>query len=431
MKTLIAIIALLYPILASGIDQISLKECYQASLRQSVAYQTDQEKLVELDAKLSEAEAARFPTLNAAGSLTHNGNVQTISLGKSSFQVLPDNSLRFGLAATGIIFDGRRLETAANLQRESARLTEIDVEKVEQELASSVTSAYWSWVLSIHTEGITRTSAKSAQDHLDLVKKRYDAGQISRFEVIRAEVQRDQFNTNASNATSNRRRATQVLAFVTGLPITDDSTPADALNDKAFAATFDIAFETAKCNRVEYKLVQQASSLAAQGIKINEAGLYPLATANAGLNWANGANMTDPDKLINSWSVGVGVSYSIFDFGQTRARIEAAKSQRRQSELSRLTLDQVISNDVQLGIIALKDARAKIDLQASYAAQAEEALRLAKESFAVGQVTSQDVADAELALASAKLSQVQALYEWTMAVASLKRATGELRSELR
>jgi len=431
LHTLAIVIWLLLTASTAEAAPLSLKECYEAAIEQSLAWRLSGEKLNESGARIAEAEGARLPVVNAAASVTHNGNVQTVKFGASSMQFQPDNSYRIGLTASSLLYDGNRLANVVTLQKEALHLTELDRARVEQDLAGSVSSAYYVWVLLREVEEVMAASAESSKEHLKLAEARYEAGQLSRFELSRTRVQTDQFTANAETATSNRRRAVQTLCFLTGLTIGDQTVPTDTLRDVPFSVSFEVALEAAQKNRIEYEIARQAKAVSMRSLAITRAGLYPMATANANLAWANGSDMSDMNKLVNSWSVGIGVSYPIFDGKQVKRRIEAGESAVRQSELTSANLDVVVGNELRFALITLEDSRRKLDLQFSYLDQAAEALRLAREQFRLGMATSQDVSDAELAYEMAQTNRAQALYDWTMAVISIRKASGELTSNIK
>ena len=65
-----------------------------------------------------------------------------------------------------------------------------------------------------------------------------------------------------------------------------------------------------------------------------------------------------------------------------------------------------------------------IEAQKKTVEQAEESLRLAEARFRAGTGTQLDVLSAQTALTEARSNEIQALYDYNVAIATLERATG-------
>jgi outer membrane protein TolC len=73
---------------------------------------------------------------------------------------------------------------------------------------------------------------------------------------------------------------------------------------------------------------------------------------------------------------------------------------------------------------AVQEARERIDISSASVKEAEESFRIIQRRFASGLSKTIDVMDAETSLTRARLSKVQALYDYNTSVAAVKLSVG-------
>jgi outer membrane protein TolC len=84
-----------------------------------------------------------------------------------------------------------------------------------------------------------------------------------------------------------------------------------------------------------------------------------------------------------------------------------------------------IELDVRTAYSNFIEAREILESQKTVQEEAEEALRLAETRATAGSGTQLDVLDAQTSLTQARTTQVQALHDYSVALARLHRAMGE------
>ena len=127
---------------------------------------------------------------------------------------------------------------------------------------------------------------------------------------------------------------------------------------------------------------------------------------------------------INGWLLGVQGSWAIFDGRATEGRVLSARAQLEQARLSEATEDLSIDVEVRQSFSTLEEAKELVNASVQTVGQAAEALRLANEKFHVGSATQLDVLTSQVALTQAKTNQVQANYNYLVAVAQMRKASG-------
>lgn len=129
-----------------------------------------------------------------------------------------------------------------------------------------------------------------------------------------------------------------------------------------------------------------------------------------------------------SWTVGIEVSWPIFDGGQRRAQVRQAELQAEQAALAARQIEQTAATEVTAAHARLEAAAQALDGARRAVAAAQEALRVATELAAAGAATERDVVRARLAVGQAELGRLEATYTFTLAQAAYLQSAGVLLS---
>jgi outer membrane protein TolC len=127
----------------------------------------------------------------------------------------------------------------------------------------------------------------------------------------------------------------------------------------------------------------------------------------------------------NNYNVGIQVSVPIDNAAakarQTRSRIEV-----NQAELNHRELQSQVTLEVRQSIATIQSSRQRVDASRTAVELAEENLRAQQKRFEVGMATTKDLLDFQQRLTVARVDQVQANFDYAVAVAAWRRAQGTL-----
>jgi outer membrane protein TolC len=101
-----------------------------------------------------------------------------------------------------------------------------------------------------------------------------------------------------------------------------------------------------------------------------------------------------------------------------------AKSQLRQARLSRSAEDLAVDTEVHQALSSWEEAKELVKASQQTIEEAAEALRLANNRFKAGSATQLDVLTSQVALTQARTNEVQANYNYLVAVATMRQAMG-------
>jgi outer membrane protein TolC len=210
------------------------------------------------------------------------------------------------------------------------------------------------------------------------------------------------------------------LAFLLGVARVDGDQE-DAFAVPGEVEGVDAWMATAEERRRDLRGAERAQRAAREGVNAAVGQYYPSVGVN--LN-AFLTRETIPDD--SSFTALLGVNVPLFTAGRIHADVRTAWSRYRQSALAAQMLRREVREQVEQAYAALGASGQRVsDLETEVTA-AEEAQRIAAESYAAGVVTSLDVLDAQDRLLTAQLELSGGRYQRIVNFLALERAAGTL-----
>jgi outer membrane protein TolC len=293
--------------------------------------------------------------------------------------------------------------------------------------------AYYDVLLAAQEITVNEASVVLLQKELEDQQRRYDAGTVPHFNVLRAEVALANERPALIQARNNYRISKNNLCNLLGYNLPRDiweDIPlnlTDTLDATPYQVDLPMAIQQALGRRTELVALRQTAELQRLNVVNAKAGYKPTVQVFAGYNWYN-AQFTEPVELnhdINGWNVGGQLSWNIFDGMLTRGKVTQAKALYEKSKTDVDDKGRQIELEVRTAYSDFIEAREVLDSQQKVQEQADEALREARARAEAGTSTQLDVLDAETSLTQARTTQIQALHDYVVARARLERAIGE------
>jgi outer membrane protein len=268
------------------------------------------------------------------------------------------------------------------------------------------------------------------QQELDETTKRFNAGTVPRFNVLRAEVEVANARPNLIRARNAFRTAKDVLANLLG-----ENTPKGTdelllqLTDKLEAAPSDIQLSDAVAqaleNRTELAALRKAEALRSENVVNAKSGYKPSVQIFAGYGAKSSQFSSDLTDELHGWEAGAQLSWNVFDGFLTKGRVQEAEALRAKTQEEIADVMRRVELEVRTAYSAFAEAQEVLRSQEKVQESAVEALRLANARAGAGTATQLDVLNAQTALTEARTTQVQALHAYAVARARLERAVGQ------
>ena len=342
----------------------------------------------------------------------------------------PHQNWNSGIQLVQGIYEGGKLIAAIQAASATKRQSIAQYQTQVSDTLLAVRLAYYDVLLAAQQITVNEASVKLLQKELDDQQRRFDAGTVPHFNVLRAEVAVANAKPNLFHAQSQYRIAKNVLANLLGYNLPREVLENIPLN---LTDTFDItpwdmvlpdAIQQALERRTELQDLRQQVVLQKLNIVSAKSGYKPTIQAFAGYNWQNSSYSTDLGDEINGWNAGGQLTWAIFDGALTIGKVQQAKALYQKSQTELENRSRQIELDVRTAYSDFLEAKEVLDSQTKVQEQAEEALREANARFDAGTGTQLDVLDAETSLTQARTTQVQALHDYDTARAKFERAIG-------
>lgn len=379
------------------------------------------------------AQAARRADLDLQAAYARNSNVPELILAflgstpRTIFPNLPDQ-WRSHVGASLPLYTGGRISGQIDAARETERATISDRAAAENDLVAETHIAYVGVLFARENARVLREAIASYEAHLKDARARQDAGLMASHEVLAATVERERAELGRLIADNAAAVATANLLRLVGLPpgtvVELDPEPPGS-NATASESTEDL-LKRASTLRPELDSLRARIRSLEASTRVAESTSKPQVGAQAGFDYSN------PNARIlplaadwkDSWSVGLNVSWKIFDGGRSNAAAAETQAQAEAMRAQLAGIESRIRLDVTTRRLELESAMAGKSVAQRGIEAAKDAVRVAKDRFQEGVLTSSELLDAETRLLRAQLEATQTDAQIQMAVANLQRAVG-------
>ena len=313
----------------------------------------------------------------------------------------------------------------AKIGVESASLT---TQRAQEDLKLNVIKAYYNALEAQKTVGVRQETVDKYQEHFTNVSQLYAAGSKARIDVIRSQVELSNARQNLIKAENSYELE---LADLRNYLNIDRSEPLNLTTDFSYLAfdqdmgtCLDYAYRNRKDLLVDKNKLEQQE----QAIKEAKAGYLPTLNLSVGLNSSQKFHPSSENS--HGATASVGLSWSIFDSGVTRAQVKTAETSRDVAKLNYLKDKEAIDLAVRQAYYNMREAEKRFNSTQDAVHQAEEDAFIAREKYRAGEGLMLDIIDAQEALSTARLNYISAQYDYARYKATVENAMGvELTAE--
>ena len=325
------------------------------------------------------------------------------------------NSAQFDLGVSYLFERGKKRQHRLQAAKDQTEVTRSTVADNERTLTFQVASQFISVQLAESALDLAEQSLKSFQDTVNISQTRYKAGDISKDDFLKIELQLLQFQMDESQARLAKAQALSDLRQLLGY----DSVPAD------YAVAGDLDYQPLEAHLEDLQakaLASRPDLRAAQQAVTAANSQYQLQKAIAKVDITGQVNYTHISDLSTASFFG-NLQIPIFNRNQgeiARAGFAITQAQEQQ----RATSDQVLT-DVRDAYEGLQSNDEIIRLYRSgYLDQAKEDRDISEYSYRRGAASLLDFLDAERSYRAIQLGYRQELASYTTALEQLREAVG-------
>jgi len=428
--------------------RFGIEDAVTRAVRQSDETRLAAAQLDVTEAQIISARASGLPQLRLNGSYTQViENARANIVGSVFGQSFTYNT---NANVSQTLFQGGRIFAGTRAAADARRAARFDQTEVRARIAVDVQRAYFHAQLTERLLEIQLRNYELVDARLKQVERLQSGGRASRYELLRARVERTNQEPRVIQARSDRYIALLEVKRLLNVPVEQPMVLTSALDPDALEAFVTSVGNDSTPDPIRAAVRSAESSLDAreEGVRVARADLMPTVSAffqtgylalpsNNGLptRWGEAATTVCPPGSPatricqnNGWfpdrNFGVQIQWPLFDGFRAKGNIDFAQAQRRVAEVQLSQEREQVELERAQARAEFARARAAFEAQRDNAREAEEAYRLAALRFERGLDTQLDATAVQLQLLVATTNAAQSVFDLYMAAAELARARG-------
>lgn len=405
-------------------DTLDLKTAISFALENNFSIRQARERIRQQDGVVIEVSARTLPNVSADAAYQRNDR------DISSFFPASDQAWQINLTASQVLYAGGGVTSAVKSSKLAREAALLELKAVINEALLQVRTGFYAVLLAAEQIKVQESNLELLLQQLKTATDRYEAGTVSSFEKLRAEVAVANAKVPLITARNDYRLAIESLRFALGFTT---NTPESLRKVPTFVGTLDFtpqnfdlqaAFESARANRPDLERIAKLADARAEGVTTARSSRYPSVAAFGGYTLRKGPSDNFGDSN-HGWLLGVQSQWDIFDGKATAGRVAQAKSLLEQTKLTLTEAQLAVDVEVRRAHSQWQQATELAEAAQRVVEQATEAVRLANARYNAGTGTQLDVLSAQVELTTARTNQIQANYAYNVAVAALRKAMGQ------
>lgn len=414
---------------AADVLQLTLDEALRIALADNpIVRVADQEiELKKVSAK--EAWQQLLPTVDLNGSINYTIKSPTMNLGGQKFKMGEDDSntwsgvlnVNLPIYAPTVYRMMKMTKDDISLAAEKSRASRLD-------LVNQVTKAYYQLMLSQDSYDVLLKSYEYSEKNYQVVKAKFEAGRVSEYDKISAEVQMRNLKPNvvaASNAVNLAKTQLKVLLGISNPDLevrVDDNLKNYEQRVNAHQPLQQVTLDkntTLRQFDFNEKLLQRS-------LKIQKAAFIPTIALNFQYQYQSLYNRnfefwhydwTPSSTLALTLSVPI---YRASNF----TKVKSTRIQMQQLSENRINTERQLNMQAQTYLDNMQACNEQMASNKESVAQAEKGRLIAQKRYDVGRGTILELNSSEVALTQAELTYNQAIFDYLTAQSELQCLMG-------
>lgn len=376
--------------------------------------------------------ASLYPQID--GSVTYQRVIQkqTMSMDMGTgepmtIRVGSDNSFNGGLTLGMAVVNAQLWESLkvsaldVELAVEQARSSRIDM--VEQ-----VTKAYYGILLAKQSHELYQRVYDNAVENNKIVKKRFEVGQVSEYDLITSNVSVQNALPNVIEAEYTVTLALWQLKALLGIDLQRDIDVIGSLMD--YVSALDKGYELSQLNlenNTTLKQLDMQEQMLEHALKITKLANVPSLSVNAAYLYTALGN--DGKFFVKTaWNpyayAGLQLNIPIFAGGKRRAATREASLNLNNLQLQRENAERQLRVGIVQYLNNMQSSVKKYHASAATVDQAQRGYDISVKRYDVGRGTLVEIDNSQVALIQSELARNQAIYNFLTAKTSLDKVLG-------
>lgn len=359
------------------------------------------------------------PSVTAFGDATRYAEKETYM----GSRITPESRVSYGLRVDqSFTLNGKEL-TAFKIAKTDIVRSEYELEATTEAYLFQIASAFYDVLKADEAVAISQANVRRLETQVDSVQTRLNLEEVSKTELFRTKAELSGAQKDVIVAGNLLHLAKAVLARLVDLPDAYELTPPPAAANDTSSPDLETLKLEALDNRSEMKALNLTVDLAADEVKFTRGDYWP-SVGITGMYASSDAEPAEPYEPVDTLSVGVNLTFRLWDGGLRRANLEQALARKRQAEQQQRDTARAIIVEVERAFLNLSTRRSTLTALEDQLRFARENFTAVERQFKFGLANSVDVVDANTLLTTAERQLADARLSLALSRLELERATG-------
>lgn len=410
---------------------LTREEAVRLALQQASAFEQAQFGERSAAEDVQQAQSAFYPRLIASPSLIYNSPSKGATEPHTPSFIGSNAITEYqGLGgATGELDLSGRLRATLRRSRVLLAAAHAGTEIARRALIQAVDEAYFGLSLAVARVRAAEQNLTTANEFAQITELLVKAGEVAQVDLLRAQLQVTTRRDELEQAQANETAAMDALRVLVGADLTTPAvTPLvtiDLMTSLPIAGELDQYTFAMIRQRPEFLFFDAQRRAVEDEIKLARAERRPQFTYSLSGGFASDALRPTPLRLHSGVLATVGVTIPIFDWGASRSRERQAQFRLQTVESTRKVTTLALNQQYSTARVQAMSAAARIRIAGTGIADATRNLEISIARYRAGEAQIIEVTDAQNILTTQRAALAQALYDYQIALARLRQATGQ------
>lgn len=426
------LILFILPIIVFGETplSLSLQEGIRIALEKNPSLQISSIRVEGVELSNREAQSAMMPQVGGQIGTILDEKIRVIEMPNfmnpsQTMEVELDFTYDYqaDFSVTQPLFTGGKIRRGVQIAKADLEVAKIDEFLARNDIVLQVTQAYMGALVAQEFLNVASEAHRIAQGFHEMTQDLFEEGMVSKLELLQSEVQMANLEPRVTQAENATRLALAGLKTLMGEDEIGDLELTDELHYERVEYSLEELQSEALANRHELEQIVLQGQMARYALSIARGDYMPI-VALSGSYSTFGNDLAQVDVWEDSYTIAMGVNFNLFTGLRRNAGVQKARVAIRQAEVGKRALEEGIKLEVERAYRTLVESEKTYLSATKTVSQAEEAARLAQLQYREGTLTSLQANQIQANLTSARANRAQALFNYTVADVSIKKAVG-------
>ncbi len=372
-----------------------------------------------------------LPRFTANGGINYSDENQDVTFSDgnvASVDGAVTESYNASINAEYTLFDGFERKFNQDRKEGNLKLNELQERQQIENTIISIYDSYYNVAYQSQVVENLKINIENSKNRLLRAQKRLKYGQGTTLDELNTQVDLNNDSISYASALRDLNNLKRNLNLLLGREV-GSGFVTDTLITFLPLISQDDVLKGAEDNNVQLVLASQNIELSDLDIKINKAKYLPKIVGSGSYSWIESQNPPTSFALNNEslgYSLGLNLSWNIFDGGSTASRIKVAKISKQNREIELVKIREELKTQVLNAYEEYTNAIFTLEAESKNVKTNELNFGRTQKQYALGQITSVDYRQAQINLFNSSNNYFRAKYNLKIAEVNLLQLSGNL-----